>query len=196
MRLRALLDTDALGLTLLGGEDELDRTVRGVMTTDLRDPSRYLSGGELVLTGLAWRREPGDSESFVRLLAGAGVAALGAGEAELGNIPDDLVAACARHRLPLFAVHESVAFASITEHVVRQVSGERAGDLAAVVDRHRRMMTSGPGAVAPTWSWICSARISTWAPGSSPPPDGSSRARRSPAPPRPLTCARRWPPST
>ncbi|MDX3347954.1 PucR family transcriptional regulator ligand-binding domain-containing protein [Streptomyces sp. ME02-6979A] len=149
MRLRALLDTDALGLKLLGGEDELDRTVRGVMTTDLRDPSRYLSGGELVLTGLAWRRGAGDSEPFVRLLVQAQVAALAAGEAELGDVPEDLVAACARHRLPLFAVHESVAFATITEHVVRQVSGERAGDLAAVVDRHRRMMTSGPAGGGP-----------------------------------------------
>ncbi|MFF4500950.1 PucR family transcriptional regulator [Streptomyces sp. NPDC001401] len=149
MRLRALLDTDALGLRLLGGEDELDRTVRGVMTTDLRDPSRYLSGGELVLTGLAWRRDADDSESFVRILAQAGVVALAAGEAELGDIPDDLIVACARHRLPLFAVHESVAFATITEHVVRQVSGERAGDLAAVVDRHRRMMTSGPAGGGP-----------------------------------------------
>ncbi|MGW5734012.1 MULTISPECIES: PucR family transcriptional regulator [Streptomyces] len=144
MRLRALLDTDALGLRLLGGEDELDRTVRGVMTTDLRDPSRYLTGGELVLTGLAWRHDASDTEPFVRILASAGVAALAAGEAELGAIPDDIVEACARHRLPLFAVNESVAFATITEHVVRQVSGERAGDLAAVVDRHRRLMTSGP----------------------------------------------------
>ncbi|WP_338895401.1 PucR family transcriptional regulator ligand-binding domain-containing protein [Streptomyces sp. TG1A-60] len=149
MRLRALLDTDALGLRLLGGEDELDRALRGVMTTDLRDPSRYLSGGELVLTGLAWRRDAADSEPFVRLLAGAGVTALAAGEAELGDIPEDLVVACARHRLPLFAVNESVAFATITEHVVRQVSGERAGDLAAVVDRHRRMMTSGPAGGGP-----------------------------------------------
>ncbi|MEU6777415.1 PucR family transcriptional regulator ligand-binding domain-containing protein [Streptomyces sp. NPDC046759] len=149
MRLRALLDTDALGLRLLGGEEELDRSVRGVMTTDLRDPSRYLSGGELVLTGLAWRRDAGDSEPFVRLLVQAGVAALAAGEAELGDVPDDLVLACAKHRLPLFAVHESVAFATITEHVVRQVSGERAGDLAAVVDRHRRMMTSGPAGGGP-----------------------------------------------
>ncbi|MEU0198289.1 MULTISPECIES: PucR family transcriptional regulator ligand-binding domain-containing protein [unclassified Streptomyces] len=149
MRLRALLDTDALGLKLLGGEDELDRAVRGVMTTDLRDPSRYLSGGELVLTGLAWRRDAADSEPFVRILVQAGVAALAAGEAELGDVPDDLVTACARHRLPLFAVHESVAFATITEHVVRQVSGERAGDLAAVVDRHRRMMTSGPAGGGP-----------------------------------------------
>ncbi|MDV9175499.1 PucR family transcriptional regulator ligand-binding domain-containing protein, partial [Streptomyces sp. W16] len=151
MRLRALLDTDALGLRLLGGADELDRTVRGVMTTDLRDPSRYLSGGELVLTGLAWRRSASDTEPFVRHLVSAGVAALAAGEAELGDgdIPDDLVAACAKHRLPLFAVNESVAFATITEHVVRQVSGERAGDLAAVVDRHRRMMTSGPAGGGP-----------------------------------------------
>lgn len=144
MRLRALLDTDALGLRLLGGGEELDRTVRGVMTTDLKDPSRYLSGGELVLTGLAWRRGPDDSERFVRILAAAGVAGLAAGEAELGSVPDDLVLACARHRLPLFAVDEDVAFASITEHVVRQVSTERAGDLAAVVERHRRLMTSGP----------------------------------------------------
>ncbi|MFH8237796.1 PucR family transcriptional regulator [Streptomyces sp. NPDC018321] len=149
MRLRALLDTDALGLKLLGGEGELDRSVRGVMTTDLRDPSRYLSGGELVLSGLAWRRDADDSEPFVRILVQAGVAALAAGEAELGSVPEDLVVACARHRLPLFAVNESVAFATITEHVVRQVSGERAGDLAAVVDRHRRMMTSGPAGGGP-----------------------------------------------
>ncbi|NNJ04675.1 PucR family transcriptional regulator [Streptomyces sp. PKU-MA01144] len=149
MRLRALLETDALGLRLLGGDDELDRTVRGVMTTDLRDPSRYLSGGELVLTGLAWRRSADDSEPFVRILASAGVVGLAAGEAELGDIPDDLVLACERHRLPLFAVNEDVAFATITEHVVRQVSGERAGDLAAVVDRHRRLMTSGPAGGGP-----------------------------------------------
>jgi hypothetical protein len=149
MRLRALLETDALGLRLLGGEDELDRTVRGVMTTDLKDPSRYLSGGELVLTGLAWRHDPSDSEPFVRILVAAGVTALAAGEAELGAVPDDLVAACARHRMPLLAVHESVAFATVTEYVVRQVSGERAGDLAAVVDRHRRMMTSGPAGGGP-----------------------------------------------
>ncbi|RRQ82070.1 hypothetical protein CQW39_01960 [Streptomyces griseofuscus] len=149
MRLRALLDTDALGLLLLGGEDELDRSVRGVMTTDLRDPSRYLAGGELVLTGLAWRRDAADSEPFVRLLVQAGVAALAAGTAELGGVPEDLIAACAKHRLPLLAVDESVAFATVTEHVVRQVSGERAGDLAAVVDRHRRMMTSGPAGGGP-----------------------------------------------
>ncbi|ARQ67987.1 PucR family transcriptional regulator [Streptomyces marincola] len=146
MRLRELLDTETLGLRLLSGDASgLDRRVRGVMTTDLRDPSRYLRGGELVLTGLAWWRGPRDSEPFVRVLAAAGVAGLAAGEAEFGRVPDDLAAACALHGLPLFAVAEEVGFAEITEHVVRRVSGERAGDLAAVVDRHRRLMSAGPG---------------------------------------------------
>ncbi|QPP05919.1 PucR family transcriptional regulator [Streptomyces bathyalis] len=144
MRLRALLETGSLGLRLLTGEDELDRTVRGVMTTDLRDPGRYLSGDELVLTGIAWYRAPEDAAPFVRILVGAGVAGLAAGEAELGLVPEPLVTACAEHGLPLFAVTEDVAFATVTEHVLRQVSTERAGDLAAVVDRHRRMMSSGP----------------------------------------------------
>ncbi|WP_435242485.1 PucR family transcriptional regulator [Streptomyces cucumeris] len=192
MRLRALLETDLLGLRLLGGEDELDRTVRGVMTTDLRDPSRYLSGGELVLTGLAWRREPGDSERFVRILTAAGVAGLAAGEAELGSVPEDLVVACAQHRLPLFSVVEDVSFASITEHVVRQVSGERAGDLAAVVERHRRLMTAGPAGGGPEVvldllgsdldlpAWVLSStgrRIAgPSAPGPSPEPPSAVRA--------------------
>ncbi|OEU91604.1 hypothetical protein DB35_09390 [Streptomyces abyssalis] len=149
MRLRALLETGSLGLRLLTGDAELDRTVRGVMTTDLRDPGRYLSGDELVLTGLAWYREPQDAEPFVRILATAGVAGLAAGEAELGMVPDALVTACAEHRLPLFAVMEEVAFATVTEHVLRQVSQERAGDLAAVVARHRRMMSSGPAGSGP-----------------------------------------------
>lgn len=149
MRLRALLETGSLGLNLLAGEEELDRGVRGVMTTDLRDPGRYLSGDELVLTGLAWYRTPEDAEPFVTILTKAGVAGLAAGEAELGLVPEPLVAACAEHRLPLFAVTEDVAFATVTEHVLRQVSTERAGDLAAVVDRHRRMMSAGPAGGGP-----------------------------------------------
>jgi hypothetical protein len=150
MRLRTLLETGSLGLRLLsGGGPELDRAVRGVMTTDLRDPSRYLHGGELVLTGLAWWRGPRDAEPFVRVLAAAGVAGLAAGEAQFGTVPDELTAVCARHRMPLFAVAEEVGFAEITEHVVRRVSTQRAGDLAAVVDRHRRLMSAGPAGEGP-----------------------------------------------
>ena len=118
MLLRALAETPELRLRVLVGEDALDRTVDGVYTTDLLDPRRYLTGGELVLTGLMWRRRPDDSEAFVAAVTAAGAMALAAGDAALGLVPADLIAACRRHRLPLLEVPVDVSFAAITERVL------------------------------------------------------------------------------
>ena len=116
--LRGLAEARDLRLRVLVGEDALDRPVDGVFTTDLLDPRRYLTGGEIVLTGLMWRRAPADSEVFVAAVAAAGAVALAAGDAALGSVPDDLVVACRRHGLPLFEVPVDVSFAAITEQVL------------------------------------------------------------------------------
>jgi hypothetical protein len=116
--LRELLEAPDLRLRVLVGQDALDRQVSGVFTTDLLDPRRYLSGGEIVLTGLMWRRDPEDSEAFVSAVVAAGAVALAAGDAALGSVPGDLVLACRRHRLPLFEVPVDVSFAAITEQVL------------------------------------------------------------------------------
>jgi hypothetical protein len=116
--LRGLAEARDLRLRVLVGEDALDRPVDGVFTTDLLDPRRYLTGGEIVLTGLMWRRDPADSESFVAAVTAAGAVALAAGDAALGSVPDDLVVACRRHGLPLFEVPVDVSFAAITEQVL------------------------------------------------------------------------------
>ncbi|MFI6443875.1 PucR family transcriptional regulator [Kitasatospora sp. NPDC050543] len=145
MRVRDLLAPGAPGLRLLAAEDELDRQVSGVMTTDLHDPGRYLHGGELVLTGMLWRTGPEDSERFVRTVVAGGAVALAAGEAEVGPVPDDLVEACRRHRMPLLAVPDDVAFAAVAEFIGRQVSADRAADLAALVDRHRLLVSAAGG---------------------------------------------------
>src|SRR5215472_686326 len=118
MLLRSLAEATDLRLRVLVGEDALDRTIDGVYTTDLLDPRRYLTGGEIVLTGLMWRRAPADSEAFVATLTAAGVMALAAGDAAFGSVPDDLVVACRRHGLPLFEVPVDVSFAAITEKVL------------------------------------------------------------------------------
>ncbi|MFF8771101.1 PucR family transcriptional regulator [Kitasatospora sp. NPDC015120] len=145
MRVRDLLAPGAPRLRLLAAEEELDRQVSGVMTTDLHDPGRYLHGGELVLTGMLWRSGPADSERFVRTLAAGGAVALAAGEAEVGPVPEDLVEACRRHRMPLLAVPDDIAFGTVTEFVGRQVSADRASDLAALVDRHRMLVSAAGG---------------------------------------------------
>uniref|UniRef100_A0AAU2JIZ0 PucR family transcriptional regulator n=1 Tax=Streptomyces sp. NBC_00049 TaxID=2903617 RepID=A0AAU2JIZ0_9ACTN len=145
MRLRELVDTGELGLVLLVGRDldesVLDRVIRAVPTVDLADPGRFLTGGELVLTELAWWREDGDADAFVHALGQAGVAALAAGEAAHGFVPDDLVRSCRRHGLPLVAVKPETPFTTLTEHVLRRLPGRHDGDLAAVVARHRQLLT-------------------------------------------------------
>ncbi|WP_316524975.1 PucR family transcriptional regulator [Kitasatospora brasiliensis] len=145
MRVRDLLAPGAPRLRLLAAEEELDRQISGVMTTDLQDPGRYLHGGELVLTGMLWRTVPADSERFVRTLAAGGAVALAAGEAEVGPVPEDLVEACRRHRMPLLAVPDDIAFGTVTEFIGRQVSADRAADLAALVDRHRMLVSAAGG---------------------------------------------------
>ncbi|WP_246033401.1 PucR family transcriptional regulator [Streptomyces hundungensis] len=142
--LRELLDIDKLGLRLLVGDPDgtaLDRAVRAVPTIDRADPGRFLTGGELVLTGLAWWQRDGDADSFVRILDRGGVAALAAGEVEHGHVPDDLVRACRRHGLPLFAVRPETSFAAITEHVLHRLHRRDGSGLAAMVERHRRLLS-------------------------------------------------------
>jgi len=143
--LRALAETPELRLRVLVGEDALDRTVDGVFTTDLLDPRRYLTGGEIVLTGLMWRRNPADSEAFVAAVTAAGAMALAAGDAALGLVPDDLVDACRRHRLPLLEVPVDVSFAAITERVLA-LRMQPAGPGSAVA--RLRALAGGRGGAA------------------------------------------------
>jgi len=146
MRLGALLDTPGLGLRLLAGEGARDREFNRVFQATLQDPTRYLDGGEIVLCGLRWLPGPSDAAEFVGRLAAAGVAALGAGTAEVGGpVPDHLVAACERAGLPLFEVPVSVSFATVAERVILGLAAERS---APARDSHRRLVaavTSGQG---------------------------------------------------
>ncbi|WP_345712745.1 PucR family transcriptional regulator ligand-binding domain-containing protein, partial [Kineococcus glutinatus] len=100
MRVLDLLEVAELGLRVLhGGPAELARTVSGACTVDLLEPGRYVEPEQLVLTGLVWRRDPADSETFLAAAAAAGASAVAAGEGLLGTVPDDVVQAAARHGL-------------------------------------------------------------------------------------------------
>ncbi len=141
MRVRELLDVPDLGLRLLTDVGGMDRAIRHVYTTDLPDPSRYLTPGDLVLTGLIWCRAPGDADRFVSALVRAGVAALGAGEA-LGKVPDEVVQACGRHGLPLLAVPAETSFGAVTDEVGRRLSGDRATEMTRVLGRRRLLLSA------------------------------------------------------
>lgn len=157
MRVRDLVDKPELGLTVLAGEESLDRPIRWVYTTDLLDPSRYLSGGDLVLTGLIWRRGPEDSETFAAAVAAADVAAVAAGDAVYGEIPVDLVEACRRHGVTLIEVPIDISFATVTEDVSRRLAEESGSGIAGVLSKRRRLVNAiaegaGLGGLMRVWS--------------------------------------------
>jgi hypothetical protein len=141
VRVRDLLDVPDLGLRLLTDVAGMNRTIRHVYTTDLPDPSRYLTPGDLVLTGLIWCRAPGDADRFVSALVKGGVTALGAGEA-LGQIPAEVIQACGRHGLTLLAVPAETSFAAVTEEVARRLSGDRATAMTRVLGRRRLLLSA------------------------------------------------------
>ncbi|MFD9478014.1 MULTISPECIES: PucR family transcriptional regulator [Streptomyces] len=127
MHVLDLLQLDSLGLNLLWGEEALlGQEVAGVTATDLEEPGRFLGPGELVLSGLVWWAE-GDvtkADRFVGALADAGATALLAGEETHGRVPDEVVAACRSHRVPLVAVPARTSFRAVTEAVYLRQWGD------------------------------------------------------------------------
>ncbi|MGD0063526.1 MAG: helix-turn-helix domain-containing protein [Streptosporangiaceae bacterium] len=139
--MRDLLDVPGLGLRLLTDVTGLDRAIKHVYTTDLPDPGRYLTPGDLVLTGMMWCREPGDADRFVTVLAKAGTAVLGAGEA-LGQVPPEVIQACGRHGVALLAVPPETSFAVVTDEVGRRLNGDRATAMTRVLGRRRLLLSA------------------------------------------------------
>jgi Purine catabolism regulatory protein-like family len=141
LRVRDLLDVPGLGLRLLTDVAGMDRAISHVYTTDLPDPGRYLTPGDLVLTGMIWCREPGDAERFMRALANGGAFVLGAGEA-LGPVPPEVIQACGRHGVTLLAVPAETSFAAVTEEVARRLNGDRATAMTRVLGRRRLLLSA------------------------------------------------------
>jgi hypothetical protein len=163
MRVRELLEPPGPGLALLVGVAGLDRDFEAVTVTDLPDPTRYLRGGELVLSGLMWLADPRGSsaarcDTFVGAVARGGCAALAVGDTTDDPLPEELVAACARLGVTLLRIPARMAFADLTDWIGQRVSADRAlrqagHDLVALA------AAAGPAAVQET---LYRVRLAVW----------------------------------
>jgi PucR family transcriptional regulator, purine catabolism regulatory protein len=119
--------------------------VRWLFVTELRDPSPYLRGGDLVATNGLWRRRRSDSRPFVERLARQGASGLVYGlEARTSRTPPDLVDACREHGLPLLELSHPHTFSAIAE----TVADRRAADGRRRLDRALRRQEALLEAVA------------------------------------------------
>ncbi|MFD7844653.1 PucR family transcriptional regulator [Nocardia sp. NPDC059764] len=143
MRVRDILDAPQLRMRLLHGNPaDLDRPVARVCATDMPDPRPFVTPGALVCTGLVWRQQAADSDRYVHLLAGSGAAGVVAGQALHGHVPDDVVAACRAHGLPLLSAPQSVPFSRIIEYLAEQAADVRWRRVQARADRQRRLLSA------------------------------------------------------
>lgn len=117
--LRALLRRRDLGLTLVPRETDLadgalDRPLRWVHSSDLADPTPFLSEDLALLTTGTQFDEAVSIDTYVGRLADRGVLGLGFGtDVHRSGIPEELVAACAAHGMPLFAVPYRTPFIAV-----------------------------------------------------------------------------------
>lgn len=153
MRLHELLVTESLGLAAVSVPPEsLEREVGGGYITDLPDPGRFVSPGDIVLTSGVWMGPPGAADTFVAALVHQRVAALVVGLVHLGHVPDDLLEAARREGLALLTISDKVSFREIVDHV-RSAQLGSADDLAGKALRFNRRLAevvargAGPDAV-------------------------------------------------
>jgi purine catabolism regulator len=137
------------GLELVGGVGGADRTIRWVHISELEDPTRWLSGGELLLTTGIQLSSPGRQRRFARLLADHGLAGLGLGTG-FGHrrIPRALAAAAAEVELPLFEVPYEMPFIAITERAFSRLVNDQYDVLrrdSAVHEQLERLVIEGRG---------------------------------------------------
>lgn len=110
LRLRSLVDA------------YVDRPIRWVHISELEDPARFLSGGELLLTtgkGMAdveW-------DAYVRCLVERDVVGLGFGIGVAHtHVPPPLIEAASRRGLPLLSVPEETPFIAISEAIAEEIA--------------------------------------------------------------------------
>lgn len=143
LTLRHLVSTPDLGLRLLTAETMLDRAITWVHVSELRDPTPFLSGGELLLTtgigfdvpsravGAAVDDAAVDAtaqqaaDSYVQRLSAASVVGLGFGTGlSHDTVPAELVAAGHRYGLPIVEVPRQTPFIAISRAVSRAIAAD------------------------------------------------------------------------
>jgi purine catabolism regulator len=129
-----------LDVRLLCGEAATDLPVRWVHISELKDPTPWLSGGELLLTTGMQLNTAQRQREFVTRLADHRLAGLGFGVG-FGHLeaPEALVAAAAEREFPVFEVPYELPFIAVTEAAFTQLVNEQYAVLRRALAAHERL---------------------------------------------------------
>src|SRR3954466_3000555 len=138
-----------LDVQVLAGEANLDVPVRWVHISELRDPTPWLSGGELLLTTGMALDTPAAHREFVATLADHGLAGVGVGTGfKHASVPDALVEAARERSFPVLATPYELPFIALTEQAFTRLVNEQYALLQrsiAAQERLQRIVLSERG---------------------------------------------------
>ncbi|MFZ0043860.1 MAG: PucR family transcriptional regulator ligand-binding domain-containing protein [Solirubrobacteraceae bacterium] len=129
-----------LDVRLVTGEAAVDLPVRWVHISELKDPTPWLSGGELLLTTGMQLNTADRQREFVTRLADHQLAGLGFGVG-FGHrtVPPALAQAAAERDFPVFEVPYEVPFIAVTEAAFTQLVNEQYAVLRRALAAHERL---------------------------------------------------------
>jgi purine catabolism regulator len=131
---------DECGLQLAAGGEEADRELRWVHISELEDPAKWLSGGELLLTTGIQLTTAAKQRRFVEQVAAHGVAGVGVGVGfSFKRLPKAMVDEANRRSLPLFEVPYEMPFIAITEYAFAKLVNEQYDVLQRAGQVHERL---------------------------------------------------------
>ncbi len=140
---------DELGLDLAAGHEAAGARVRWVHSTELTDPTPWLSGGELLLSTGLQLDKPKAQREFVQLLKERGIAGVGFGTGFVHEkIPPALLTEARKLQFPVFEVPYELPFIAVTERAFAHLAGQQFETLRrsmAIQERLERLVLEQRG---------------------------------------------------
>jgi purine catabolism regulator len=136
-----ILDIPGLNLKLLAGSKAVGNPVRWVHIAEVRDPAKWLKGGELLLsTGMGIGHSAEDQVAFLQNVIDANLAGLGFGTGfSYKKVPQAIIDMAQEQDFPVFEVPYSVPFIAITEAVSSKIVNEQYALLQRSLAVHEKL---------------------------------------------------------
>ncbi len=136
-----ILEIPDLDLRLLAGAKSSSNPVRWVHITEVPDPTRWLKGGELLLTtGYGFVGAEEQQEALLTRLIDHNISGLGFGTGfSFDKVPPVLVRVAEEYGFPLFEVPYHVPFIAITEAVASKIVNEQYSLLQRSLAVHEKL---------------------------------------------------------
>lgn len=136
-----ILEIPELNLKLLTGGKSTSNPVRWVHITEVPDPTRWLKGGELLLTtGYSFVGDEEQQVAQIKRLIDHNISGLGFGTGfSFDKVPPAVVKVAEEYDFPLFEVPYHVPFIAITEAVASKIVNEQYSLLQRSLAVHEKL---------------------------------------------------------